>query len=415
MMINKFNYKFNELSGLNMINPKKIATGLDILGQNPNLQALAKGRIGHLCHQASLTSELEESISVLKRIYGDRLTKLFSPQHGILSDVQDNMVETPHGTHPYYDLPVYSLYSETREPTNQMLEDLDTIIIDLQDVGTRVYTYITTVVSILKACAKKNIHVIILDRPNPAGGEFVEGNILNMDFESFVGVLPIPMRHGMTMAEFAKWATNHLNLDLELTCVKMEGWRRNMRWEETGLHWVNPSPNLPTASSAITFCGTVLFEGTNISEGRGTTRSLEQIGHPGIDAYNLMPKIKSLLARPHFENIQIRPTHFLPTFQKHKDTLCSGHFIHCHRPQANTWALGQMLMALYFEGLGEQFNWKTEKYEYKNDRPAIDYINGTDRIRKWIEESRKLEDLFSIEKEGREDFMVSRREVLLYN
>ena len=247
--------------------------------------ASINGNIGLLCHSASVSRDLRHSVDIVKEVFGDRLVKLFGPQHGFVTDVQDNMVETADFFHPHYQLPVYSLYGETRHPTKKMLEGIETLIIDLQDVGTRVYTYIQTLSLCLQECAKENIKVVILDRPNPIGGDIIEGSILEETFKSFVGLHEILQRHGLTMGEMAHFIKNKINLKIDLEVIPMTNWSRCMSYGDTGLHWVNPSPNLSTSHSAYSFVGSVLFEGTNISEGRGTTRALETIGHPNIDAF----------------------------------------------------------------------------------------------------------------------------------
>lgn len=387
--------------------------GLERLLDSKEEQNKIKGNIAYLCHSASVDRDYNIGIIGLKKVFGDRLKKIFGPQHGLVSDVQDNMVETDHYIHPFFQLPVYSLYSETRIPTDEMLEGIDTFIVDLQDVGTRVYTYISTMTYTMAACAKKGIRLVILDRPNPVGGEMIEGTVLQEGYESFVGVLPIAQRHAMTMAEVALFAKEQQQIDVDLQIIQMENWNRSMHWNETKRDWVNPSPNLPTPQSSLTFCGTVLYEGTNVSEGRGTTRSLEVIGHPALEPYQFLDKRSDLFSK--FEGIALRPLVFMPTFQKHAGTPCGGLHIHpTESSKAQTWRLGQVLMRELYHELGDNFEWNTKPYEYEFDKIAIDLINGTDSLRKWIEKKGTLEELIAIESDGLETFLNLRENSLIY-
>lgn len=392
-----------------------LKNGLENLKNNKELQDSIKGNVALLCHSASVDSKFNIAVNIFKEIFKDRFIKVFGPQHGFVSDVQDNMIETDHYTHPYFKLPVYSLYSETREPTDEMLEGIDTFVIDLQDVGTRVYTYITTMTYILKACAKKNIKVVILDRPNPVGGEIIEGNILEENFTSFVGCMPIPQRHAMTMGEITIFAREYFKLDLDLDIIQMTGWKRSMFWNDTKLPWLNPSPNLPTADGSLTFCGTVLYEGTNISEGRGTTRSLEVIGHPSIEAYSFHEHISSKLNEVDTEGYALRPTVFMPTFQKHANVACGGIHIHVTDPtKFHSWRLGQFLCRELYHFLGKDFEWVTKAYEYEYDKLPIDLINGSSSIRQWVEKNQKVSDLLEIERHRNGEFLALRESSLLY-
>jgi len=396
-------------------NNSMIKIGIEKLKTDKNIQSLFKGNIALLCHSASVDQDLNSSVQIFKDIFGDKFTKLFGPQHGFVSDVQDNMIETDHYTHPYFNLPVYSLYSETREPTDKMLENIHTFVIDLQDVGTRVYTYITTMTYILKKCSEKDIRVIVLDRPNPVGGEMIEGNILEKGYESFVGCMEIPQRHGMTMGEVALFATKKLGLKVDLHIVEMDNWKRSMFWKDTQLHWLNPSPNLPTADGAITFCGTVLYEGTNISEGRGTTRSLEVIGHPDIEPYSFYEELKPKLSQLDFAGFKLRPTIFMPTFHKHAGQACGGIHIHVTNPgEFKSWQLGQFLCRELKNTLGDKFEWSKKAYEYEFDKLPIDLINGSDCVRKWVDENLPISRLLEIEKQGNADFIELRKSSLLY-
>lgn len=394
---------------------KKVFSGLDHLRSDAALQEKYKGNVGYLCHSASVDATYKHGLFTLKSLFGNRLKKIFSPQHGFVSDVQDNMVETDHYTHPYFQLPVYSLYSETRMPTPKMLAGLDHIFIDLQDVGTRIYTYIYTTTLMMEACAKAGIEVIILDRANPIDGQTIEGNMLDLPYASFVGRHPLPVRHGLTIGEVATMAKKHWNINCPLEIIKMDRWERWMAYEDTGMPWVMPSPNLPTIEAAFTFVGTVLFEGTNISEGRGTTRSLEIVGHPGIEPYSFLEILTPKLEAAGLNGFVLRPVNFLPTFQKHHNVACGGYQIHVtDRNSFKPWALCQLLCREFYHHLGEKFVWKQPPYEYEYKKLPIDLINGTDQLRLWVEKNGSFEELVEIEMKGRADFMEKRKEILLY-
>ncbi len=332
----------------------KVLTGLERILNDKNLQTQFKGKIGYLCHSASVTHELEHGLIALKKVFGERLIKVFGPQHGFVTDVQDNMVESNHYVHPFFKIPVYSLYSETRIPTDEMLEGLDHILVDLQDVGTRIYTYIYTMTLLMEACQKKGIEVVILDRPNPINGETLEGNILDPHYSSFVGRHPLPVRHALTMGEVALMHKKFWGgKDCNLRVIEMKGWERWMSFEDTHLPWVLPSPNLATIEAAYTFVGTVLYEGTNISEGRGTTRSLEIFGHPKIEAFSFHEKLKPILKREELKGFVLRPLVFLPTFQKHMGKPCGGFQIHVtDRKTFEPWRLCQFLLREMYKELG---------------------------------------------------------------
>ncbi len=259
-----------------------VKTGLDVIRAD-SARELAGHRIGLVVNQASIGSDLVHARHAFSHRFDKRLMALFGPQHGIFGERQDNMVESPHAVDAELDLPVYSLYSETRKPTPRMLDGIDVLVIDLQDVGTRVYTFMHTMAYCMLAARDADIKVVVLDRPNPVGGLAVEGNPLNPDFASFVGLYPIPMRHGMTMGELAHLFNEGYRIGCDLSVIPMEGWQRRMRFHETGLPWVMPSPNLPTLDTALVYPGQVLLEGTNLSEGRGTTRPFELFGAPYID------------------------------------------------------------------------------------------------------------------------------------
>lgn len=393
-----------------------VLTGLDRVLTENDFKNKFKGKIGYLCHSASVTKDLEHGLIALKRVFGSQLVKIFGPQHGFVTDVQDNMVETKHYTHPFFKLPVYSLYSETRIPTDEMLEGLDHIFVDLQDVGTRIYTYIYTMTLLMEACQKKGIEVVILDRPNPIDGVTMEGNILKPDFTSFVGRHPMPVRHALTMGEVAKMHAKYWGGSAcKLTVVEMKGWKREMSYEDTGLPWVIPSPNLPTIEAAYTFVGTVLYEGTNISEGRGTTRSLEIIGHPKIEAFSFHEKLKPVLEKANLKGFILRPLVFLPTFQKHQGKPTGGYQIHItDRKTFEPWRLCQYLLREMYHELGSDFAWKQPPYEYEYHKVPVDLINGTDELRHWVENRGSEADYQAIMKPGQAQWLEERQSILLY-
>lgn len=396
----------------------KTIHGLDRLLTEKSLQEKIKGNIGYLCHNASITHDFKMGVVELQKLFGKRLIKLFGPQHGFVTDVQDNMVETNHYVHSYFNVPVYSLYSETRIPTDEMLKDLNCIIIDLQDVGTRVYTYISTMTLLMEKCSKLEIEVIVLDRPNPVGGEMIEGTILRPNLKSFVGRHPIPQRHSLTMGEMAMYAKKYHGADCPLSVIEMKNWNRSMYFQETGLPWANPSPNLSTPESAHTFVGTVLFEGTNVSEARGTTRALEMCGHPKIEPFHFHDQIVAKFKKEGLEEFKdgyvIRPVVFLPTFQKFQGQACGGFQIHLTNPKARSWAISQLLCREFYHHLGSDFKWKDTPYEYEYDKLAIDLINGVEDVRHWVEKNGDLSALTQIETIGHENFLNERENIILY-
>ena len=393
----------------------RVITGLEKISSQPELTNNYKGNVALLCHSASVTPEYELAVEVFIRVFGERFTKIFGPQHGLVSDVQDNMIETDHYTHPYFKRPVYSLYSETRVPTDEMLKDIDVFFIDLQDVGTRVYTYISTMGLLMERCQELGIKVVVLDRPNPVGGEIIEGNVLEEDFKSFVGHYKIPQRHAMTMGEVANFAKKYQSPKCDLEVIKMDNWNRSMFFKDTNLPWVNPSPNLPTMDGAITFAGTVLYEGTNVSEGRGTTRALEVIGHPSIEPFSFTKKLNQEFSKTDLEGFILRPLVFMPTFHKHASKPCGG--VHIHVSDASkfkSWAVSQIICKALFHELGDSFEWVKKPYEYEFEKLAIDLINGSDKVRKWIESNGSYTELQNIEAEQMDDYLSKRSECLLY-
>jgi uncharacterized protein YbbC (DUF1343 family) len=390
-----------------------VTNGIDNLIDKDQLTKL-EGNLALLCHSASVGKNLNHSVNILKNLVGDRLKKIFGPQHGFVTDVQDNMIETNDFIHPYFNVPVHSLYGETRIPSDEMLSGIDTLVVDLQDVGTRVYTYISTLTLAMEKCAKLGVKVVVLDRPNPVGGLVTEGAILEENLKSFVGRFPMPQRHAMTMGEVGYFAKNNFQIDVNYDVVKMNGWKRSMNWRDCGLEWINPSPNLPTPEGTLTFVGTVLFEGTKLSEGRGTTRSLEVVGHPDIEPFKFVDYLNEKLGQ--IEGAYLRPTTFHPMFQKHAGKTCGG--VHIHVTDWNTfkpWQLSQLLCREFRNFLGDSFHWQDAPYEYEYDKLAIDLINGTEDIRKWVEANGELDQLLEIENRGLEQYLSRRDGALIYS
>lgn len=379
---------------------KKVSSGLDVLVADGNLQKKFRGNVALLAHNASVDSSLVHASLRFKEIFGSRFVKLFGPQHGFATDAQDNMIETDHVVHPYFNIPVYSLYSEIRVPTDKMLEGIDHLFVDLQDVGCRMYTYIYTLTLLLEKCSNRTIEIIVLDRPNPLNGVDLEGNILDLHFESFIGRHPIPVRHGMTIGEVALmhqkyWAKESTNLKI----IKMQNWERQMYFGDTGLHWLLPSPNLGRPESALTFPAIVLFEGTALNEGRGTTQALEILGHPKIESFSffndhLGAKIKASA----LEGFVLRPITFIPTFHKQMDQVCGGLQLHVtDRSKYKPWRTGQFLLREIYHYLGDQFKWLHPPYEYNYTQQPIDIINGTDKLRHWVTQNGSIEELDDFE------------------
>ncbi len=377
---------------------KKVLTGLDILIKNPEH---FKGNVALLCHNASVDSNYAHATFRFKEIFGSRFIKIFGPQHGFSSDAQDNMIETDHSIHPYFNIPVYSLYSETRVPTDEMLDGIDHFFVDLQDVGCRMYTYIYSLTLLLEKCVDKNIQIIVLDRPNPLNGVDLEGNSLELEYESFIGRHPIPVRHGLTIGEVARmhqafWARSEVDLEV----LSMQNWHREMYFEDTQLPWLLPSPNLSRTESAFTFPATVLFEGTCLSEGRGTSQPLEIIGHPKIEPFSLYAKhLDQAVKKTKLKGFALRPIMFLPTFHKQVDKVCGGFQIHVtNRKIFQPWRVGQFIMRELYHHLGNDFQWLDPPYEYNSHQMPIDIINGTDKLRHWVEDNGLVETLDDFEK-----------------
>ena len=347
-------------------------------------------RVGLVCNPASVDHSLTSIADRLASHPRARLAALFGPQHGFRSDVQENMIETGHGSDDLRRVPVYSLYSETREPTAEMLRGLDLLVIDLQDVGTRIYTYIYTMAHCLTAARRHGVPVVVCDRPNPINGSDVEGPMLVPGFESFVGLYPIPMRHGMTIGELARLFNEHFGIGAQLEVMPMAGWRRDMYHDEARAPWVMPSPNIPTLDSAIVYPGTVLFEGTNVSEGRGTTRPFELVGAPGVVA----ERFTDALNQRQLPGVFFRPTVFEPTFHKHAKQTCGGCQIHIVDRRAFRPVLtGVALVAAFRAAESDRFRWREPPYEYEHDKLPFDILAGSSGLREQIEAGEPAEEI----------------------
>jgi uncharacterized protein YbbC (DUF1343 family) len=356
-----------------------VRLGSDVLFSSSRLSG---ARIGVVCNHASVDRGFVHVLDRIATAPGVTLAAIFGPQHGFRSDVQDNMVETPHVDDPGRRVPIYSLYSETREPTAEMLRGLDALVIDLQDIGARIYTYIYTMANCLRAARRHGVPVLVCDRPNPIDGTDIEGSALVPGYESFVGQFPIPMRHSMTIGELARLFNEHFGIGASLEVVKMEGWTRDMYADATGLPWVMPSPNMPTLDTAIVYPGTVLFEGIMLSEGRGTTRPFELVGAPWIEAESFARQMNALK----LPGAYFRPAVFEPTFQKHAKNACGGCQIHVtDRAAFRPVLTGVALIATFHRANPSRFAWRQPPYEYEHDKMPIDILAGSDTLRRQIE------------------------------
>ena len=368
--------------------------GIDRLLQEPKLRQSLKGcRVALLAHPASVADDLTHSLDALARLPDIQLTAAFGPQHGLRGDKQDNMMESTDFNDPELSIPVFSLYGKVRRPTQDMMGTFDVLLVDLQDLGCRIYTFITTLRYVLEAAAQFDKRVVVLDRPNPAGRP-VEGLTLRPGWESFVGASLLPMRHGLTMGELALWFVHTLYLDVECDVVTMKGWAPKVGpgygWPLSERSWINPSPNAPNLSMARCYAGTVMLEGTTLSEGRGTTRPLELFGAPDLEPRSLLTEMQ-LLAPQWLQGCRLRECWFEPTFHKHAGKLCAGVQIHVEEAVYDhdtfrPWRL----MALAFKALRRQRPdyelWRDFPYEYEVDRLAIDLINGSELLRQWVDD-----------------------------
>ena len=374
--------------------------GIDRFIEDANLRKPLSGKqIALLAHPASVTQDLTHSLDAIAGLDDIQLSAAFGPQHGLRGDKQDNMMESPDYIDPQHGIPIFSLYGEVRYPTDAMMDTFDTILIDLQDLGCRIYTFITTLRYILEAAAKKGKTVWVLDRPNPAGRP-IEGLSLHTGWESFVGAGAMPMRHGLTMGELANWFIATLQLDVECNVITMDGWQPNLApgygWPLGERTWVNPSPNAPNLWMARCYAGTVMLEGTTLSEGRGTTRPLELFGAPDIDAKKIIKKMQEL-APQWLQGCHLGKIWFEPTFHKYQGELCSGIQIYVedsrYQPENfKPWRL----QALAFKAIRLLYPsyelWRDFPYEYEFGKLAIDVINGSTLLREWVDDNNAIPD-----------------------
>lgn len=394
-----------------------VRPGLEVL-LNSRLDLLKDKKVGLICNQSTLGPGFRHAVDLLHQEPGIQLAALFGPEHGVRGEAQDMIPVDAGGAEGQVDrktgVPVHSLYGATFDsltPSPEMLQGLEVLVFDVQDVGSRYYTYAATMVLCMKAAKKAGIPVVVLDRPNPLGGLAVEGGLVQPGFESFVGLYPIPVRHGMTVGEIALWANEVLNIGCELKVVPMEGWQRAMLWEDTGLPFIPPSPNMPTPDTARVYPGMCLVEGTQLSEARGTTRPFEQSGAPFLDAEALAD---ALNARK-LPGVHFRPCIFRPVFHKHGGEGNQGVFLH---------VTDKALFQPYLAGLAfiyecqrqapEHFKWRTQAYEFVDDIPAIDLLSGSAGVREAFDRGEWIDDLLARWREEEESFLHERKEFLLY-
>ena len=389
-----------------------ISLGIEQLLSSPP-QWLLGCRLGLLCNQASTDSKLRHSRDLINKTFPGQLTCLFSPQHGFFSEKQDNMIESGHRLDSVTGLPLYSLYSKQRRPNKEMFDLFDVLIIDLFDVGTRVYTFLYTMAYCLEAAAEHGKKVLVLDRPNPVGGKLLEGNIIQQDCYSFVGLYPIPMRHGLTFGELALLLNNHFRIGADLEVISMQGWQRGMLYTDTGLPWVFPSPNMVSPTASLVYPGQVIWEGTNISEGRGTCLPFELFGAPFFNCNEILDKIKESID---LNGCFLRPLMFEPTSNKWANQTCRGFQIHVtdpaeFRPYRTSLALLQAVMLLY----PEAFQYKEPPYEYEYERLPMDLILGDKKMRRALEQGENVMDLENSWQDDLDNFNKLRQEIFLYN
>ncbi len=397
--------------------------GIDRLLSESELRAALKGRrVALLGHPASVTADLTHSMDALAACPDITLSAAFGPQHGMKGDLQDNMMESPDETDPVHGIPVFSLYGEVRRPRGQWMGTFDVILIDLQDLGCRIYTFVTTLLYVLEAAAEHGKEVWVLDRPNPAGRP-VEGLTLLPGHESFVGAGPMPMRHGMTLGEMGRWFNSHFKIDVAYRVIEMQGWAPDAApgygWPLNERSWINPSPNAPNVSMARAYAGTVMLEGATLSEGRGTTRPLELFGAPDIDARAVIAEMQAF-APQWLNGCRLRDIWFQPTFHKHAGVLCNGVQIHVDDPAYDHAAFQPWrVQALGFKAIRRLYPdyalWRDFPYEYVFDRLAIDVINGGPGLREWVDDPASTpDDLDVLTKPDEQAWIEERKPFLLY-
>jgi uncharacterized protein YbbC (DUF1343 family) len=399
--------------------------GIDRLVEDGSLRAPLKGkRVALVAHPASVTADLTHSLDALTACGDVEVTAAFGPQHGMRGDKQDNMIESPDYNDPVHGIPVFSLYGDGRRPTGQMMSTFDVVLVDLQDVGCRIYTFITTLLYVIEAAAEHGKAVWVLDRPNPAGRP-IEGLMLRSGYESFVGAGPIPMRHGLTLAELGKWFIDHFKLKVDYRVIAMEGYKPDegpgFGWPLGERTWVNPSPNAANLWMARAYAGTVMLEGATLSEGRGTTRPLELFGAPDIDAKAVIAEMQRL-APQWLKGCRLRECFFEPTFHKHVKQMCNGVQIHTEDPSYDHEAFRPWrLQAVAFKAVRSLYPdyplWRglEFKYEYTEGHLAIDVINGGPQLREWVDDPKATaDDLDAITVPDEQAWLVERKPYLLY-
>jgi len=380
-----------------------IKPGLTVLLEE-KLDFLGGRSVGLITNATGVNENLEDTISLFCENPDIHLKAIFSPEHGLWGAAQD-AISIPSLQHEGTNIPIYSLYGKTRKPTQEMLEGIDALVFDIQDVGVRFYTYISTMALAMEACAEHDLSFFVLDRPNPISGLRVEGNVLEPEFSSFVGHYPIPIRHGMTTGELAQLFNEQFQIGVQLGVLTMSGWRRDMWFDDTGLQWVMPSPNMPTLATATVYPGTCLFEGTNVSEGRGATRPFELIGAPWIDAQRLAGELNQLS----LAGVKFRPAYFIPIFSKHKDQRCGGVQVHMlDREEFEPVRTALNMIRTIQQTYPQDFQWRG------GARPFFDLLMGTDKVRIQLSNGESVDNIISSWEDERLRFLESRRHYLLY-
>lgn len=389
----------------------EVFTGLDlILSSWP--KRFYKARVGLLVNPASVNKRLIHAVDIFLNSRKWKLKALFGPQHGIWAQTQDNMIEWRGFIDKRTGLPVYSLYGETRKPLPEMLRDIDVLVVDLQDIGARYYTFIWTMCLSMEACEEEKKSVIVLDRPNPINGIDIEGPVLDMAYSSFVGLKPLPVRHGMTIGEIALYLKDRFYPSLALNIIKMKGWKRRLWFNQTGLPWVMPSPNMPALDTATVYPGTCLLEGTNLSEGRGTTRPFEIFGAPFIEPEILIKRLKEFK----LPGAIFRPLYFEPTFQKYAGQLCGGCQIHVtDRKKFRPFKTAVAIIKAVYELYPDKFQWRRPPYEYETEKLPVDVLTGSERLRHFIKNGVDLDKMEGWwQSQAKEFDRETRRRYLLY-
>jgi uncharacterized protein YbbC (DUF1343 family) len=389
----------------------RVRPGIEVL-LDERKDLVRGARVGAVVHPASVLPDLRHTADALSAADNFRMVALFGPQHGARGEKQDNMVESEFYRDPETGLPVHSLYGETRRPTEEMLKDVDLLLFDLQDAGTRVYTFIHTMAYCMQSCARWSKRLVVLDRPNPINGRQAEGNLLDPKYSSFVGLYPIPMRHGMTTGELALFLNTEFGIHCDLTVVAMEGWRREHWYDQTGLPWIPPSPNLPTLDSAVVYPGSVLVEGTCLSEGRGTTRPFELIGAPFIGNRKYAAHLNAL----GLPGVWFRPSYFQPTFQKWTGTMCGGIQIHVrNRETFEPYVTGIAILSAACALYPESFAWRNPPYEYEHEKLPIEILCGSGDIPGMIRNGMSVDEIRHTWQDELTGFFRRRSPYLLYD